>query len=394
MIILRTKKLILYSLCISTVLAFCIGAILVRDGKPHDQNKTRLVNLSPKSVDFGVVDFFSVNSATVEIQNITHKEISIKVKSGCGCTAVNLENKTLLPGRKTKLTIDYRPAKKGVVEGKASERVLLISDDGETRNYDIIPVEATVARILTIKPAYVDFGDLFSGEEPVTSIVELSVRITDQRKAGFEIIKPEKPYLSTKLLKDASTSTRPKVQVTIDPNRMTQYGEIFETVIFVVKLQKKEHRVFLPIRGYLWPTPYSVTPRIIGLGFVKPQQHRLISCVITSLNGEPFDVTGVSLQNGGARILSISKGRIEKNLFSRDLKLDVNLSLKDQGPFTGKLLIDIRNKQGKTQAVVPLRAFSLGGYLSAEGTDVTESKTGAGQKHIRNKKNFKLSTLD
>lgn len=73
-----------------------------------------IVWLSPKEHDFGELKRYKPQQIDFEYQNNTDEAIVVdNVRTTCGCTSPNWSEEPVLPGEKSKITIEYDARKMG-----------------------------------------------------------------------------------------------------------------------------------------------------------------------------------------------------------------------------------------------------------------------------------------
>ncbi len=89
-----------------------------------------VMEIRPKSFDFGDVLHGTTVNATARIVNTTDKPLVIgKIKTSCGCTSANAAVKEIGPRGEAKIEVSFNAD--GLTPGKKTQTVFLYTDDAE-----------------------------------------------------------------------------------------------------------------------------------------------------------------------------------------------------------------------------------------------------------------------
>jgi len=133
-------------LAVSVVLSLGVWAI-AQDQPPAGEPAPRL-ELSPTTFDFGTVWQSVPVKREFTVKNVGNAELTLSVRSSCGCTLVSNPQSPLLPGATSTFAIQYDTKR----AGPASKKVTLTTNDPTQASVDI-PVTGMVNALFTMTPA-------------------------------------------------------------------------------------------------------------------------------------------------------------------------------------------------------------------------------------------------
>src|SRR3990172_10196310 len=97
---------------------------------PKSENQTNLpkIEVSPKTYDFGEINYGEVMNYTFEVKNAGTRPLEIKrVATSCSCTTAKIGKENLAPGETTQLSVRYDSGAMGSSHGKGEqERIIYL----------------------------------------------------------------------------------------------------------------------------------------------------------------------------------------------------------------------------------------------------------------------------
>lgn len=111
----RKKSLIFIFLFLAGLLSFVIYGYYQATPSPDRQITNRpQIEISPKSFDFGEIDFGKVVKYNFQVKNTGKEALEIKrVATSCACTAAKIVKEELEPGETAELLVSYDTAAMG-----------------------------------------------------------------------------------------------------------------------------------------------------------------------------------------------------------------------------------------------------------------------------------------
>ena len=149
--------------------------------------------------NFGQADAGTIVSHEFEIENTGSNELEIiKIKPSCGCTAVELPNKLIPPGKSTSLLVRLNLK---VQRGPQDRTVLIETNDPDQPNTILRLVGESVYHV-TVNPKVANFGSVVAGDnkeitlkispdETLPPISVVSTRTSDEKEISIISSKDE-----------------------------------------------------------------------------------------------------------------------------------------------------------------------------------------------------------
>jgi len=129
--------------------------------------------ITPNPIDFGDVAYLESAKQTIEIRNVSSREVLLKDPvPSCSCLSLLRapESIRLAPGRSTTIEILlYTPKTE---PGRLHKTFTVESDDPVAPRLDV-PVIGNIRNTRTVTPREVSLGSVDAGAEPVSKVVEV-----------------------------------------------------------------------------------------------------------------------------------------------------------------------------------------------------------------------------
>ena len=118
----------------------------------------------------------------------------IKVKPSCGCTAVILTNKTVLPGETGEIKTTFNS---GSNRGNIKKNITVLSNDPDNPNHRLT-ISGQIIEEISIKPVNINFGSIFLDKGTDKTV---AVTIKSQTEPDFKInkITPSQPFINASI---------------------------------------------------------------------------------------------------------------------------------------------------------------------------------------------------
>lgn len=111
-------------------------------------------------------------SATFKFENIGGSEVTITdIRSSCGCTTAELEQKTYAPGEKGEINAKFNI---GSRQGLQIKRIRVTTNEGEQPT--VLTMKTLIPKVLDIQPAFVFWKQ---GEVPDMKTIDLKVGLDE-----------------------------------------------------------------------------------------------------------------------------------------------------------------------------------------------------------------------
>lgn len=120
-----------------------------------------------------------------------------KVKSSCGCTAVILTNKTILPGETGEIKTTFNSS---TYSGNIMKSITVSSNDPDAPNHRLT-ISGQIIEVISIKPVNINFGSVFLDKDTDKTV---TVTVKSQTEPDFKInkITPSKPYINASIAEE------------------------------------------------------------------------------------------------------------------------------------------------------------------------------------------------
>ena len=315
-------------------------------------NKDKLLQLSKKEIKLGKINWGTIAKGELNLKNISDMELHIKAKTGCGCTKALLLKNKLSPGEDITLRIEFDPVKKGVT-GRLRENVAIICNSKDERDITIVPIFAEVERLFLHRPSFINFGDVFIGneDEQTAKIICAGLEKWD-RKLQIEDV-------NIYGLKARQVTDINSVSIILKTSPEMHTGQFFEIINLTTSYQNQSYEIKLPVHGYIWDTTVYPFPRMASVGFVKPGESRVVGLVLKSFDQIPFVVSFASSQLIEVECTTLEPTNKES---PNDLRIHLKIDFGQypEGSFQEKIWLKLKKGKNIEQIPIVLKGYCLG----------------------------------
>jgi hypothetical protein len=236
--------------------------------------------------DFGVVDEGAVLSHTYSFRNTGKGQLDITTRSSCGCTAALLSEKSIPPGGKGKIFVEFNTA--GKHKGKNEVQIIVRSND-PGRKISTLKILATIRGRIAAIP-----DKVFLGEVGANSVVRREVLLRDAGDGVSKVIGVTVPEgVQAKILPARMDSTKSRIipiQLTIRSGSLP--GEISKYAVIRTNSGKQPE---IPVQIYgTVASRIKVYPARIFFGDVAANATIRREATITPAEGMKIDPEKIS----------------------------------------------------------------------------------------------------
>lgn len=247
---------------------------------------TPLIKVVPENYDFGSVVRGEIVAKEFAIQNHGSSRLDISlVKTSCGCSAVFLEGKTVLPGASTLLDVEFDSSD---FLGKVNKTVFIYSNDPKNPEYNLT-FTATVESIVETKPDRLYLGTLRSiganGKDfPFqVSLLNDNANISDLEfnRRFFNVACETRQQQNDVYVYNCRLTVKPDIPI----------GSIMEELIIHTNIPEQP-RFKMQILG-IFKGGFKVFPMLVDYGELSSHNKARKTVAIRRTDGKPFNILNV-----------------------------------------------------------------------------------------------------
>jgi hypothetical protein len=271
--------------CVVSLATAVVPAAALAQSQPTSKPQP-LISADAQTYDFGkVMDDAPIEHA-FKVLNVGRAPLQIKrVRSTCGCTAVNAQAQTLPPDGSAEVKV--RLNAKGLV-GKVSKTVYVECNDPSKANYGLT-LKGEVIKPIAVTPSPVMF-DRLDRKQPSPLELTLSNN-TEDPLSPSDVTSTARNV--TAVLTEIAKGKQYKLTLTATP----PYAEALlrGKVSFKTGMPKRpEFSIDFMGRP---PAPIEIQPATLSLGVLNAEQEYRKTARIVSLDDQPIELTEVSTSN-------------------------------------------------------------------------------------------------
>ena len=270
--------------CGNRVLFLAILSFLLFGGA--NLSATPIIKVVPENYDFGFVVRGEIVAKEFLIQNHGSSQLDISlVKTSCGCSAVFLEGKTVLPGSSTLLDVDFDSSD---FLGEVHKTVFIYSNDPEHPEYSLT-FTAIVKSIVETKPAQINLGTLISiGKNGKDFPFQVSF-FSDKATISDLEFNSRFYNVSCGLRQQQNDAYVYNCRLTVKPD--IPVGSIMEELIIHTNIPEQP---FFKMQIFgIFKDVFEVLPMLVDYGELSSHKKARKTVTIRRTDGKPFNILKV-----------------------------------------------------------------------------------------------------